>query len=83
MQAMGFQPLLAPEHQSPIITAFLCPDEPLWSFDRFYRQLKQQGFVIYPGKLTTADTFRIGTIGDIGPGDIRRLLSAVAEAGGI
>jgi 2-aminoethylphosphonate-pyruvate transaminase len=80
MQAMGFQPLLAPEHQSPIITAFLCPGDPLWSFDRFYRHLKQQGFVIYPGKLTTADTFRIGTIGDINSGDIRRLLKAVAEA---
>jgi 2-aminoethylphosphonate-pyruvate transaminase len=80
MQALGFQPLLAPEQQSPIITAFLCPDNPLWSFDRFYRQLKRQGFVIYPGKLTAANTFRIGTIGDIGPDDIRRLIKAVAGA---
>jgi 2-aminoethylphosphonate-pyruvate transaminase len=79
MRTLGFQPLLAPEQQSPIITAFLCPDDPQWSFDQFYRNLKQHGFVIYPGKLTSAETFRIGTIGDIDQKDIRRLLQAVAR----
>ncbi|MGD9103180.1 MAG: hypothetical protein PVF64_06610, partial [Desulfobacterales bacterium] len=51
-----------------------------WSFDRFYQHLKQQGFVIYPGKVTDADTFRIGNIGDIRPADITRLLQAVKSA---
>jgi 2-aminoethylphosphonate-pyruvate transaminase len=80
MQALGFQTLLPPEHQSPIITAFCSPVDPAWTFGKFYQHLKEQGFVIYPGKLTEADTFRIGTIGDIQPADITRLLRAVADA---
>ncbi len=36
-----------------------------------------RGFVIYPGKMTSADSFRIGTIGDLRPHDIDRLVQAV------
>ncbi|MGD8333322.1 MAG: hypothetical protein PVF11_06625, partial [Desulfobacterales bacterium] len=60
--------------------AFHSPQHKDWSFDRFYQHLKQQGFVIYPGKVTEADTFRIGNIGDIRPADITRLLQAVEGA---
>jgi 2-aminoethylphosphonate-pyruvate transaminase len=80
MQQLGFQTFLPPEHQSPIITAFFSPVDSAWVFDKFYRHLKQQGFVIYPGKVTEADTFRIGTVGDIQPADISRLLRAVQNA---
>jgi 2-aminoethylphosphonate-pyruvate transaminase len=80
MQELGFQTLLPPENQSPIITAFHSPVDNGWSFDKFYQHLKQKGFVIYPGKVTEADTFRIGTIGDIQPEDITRLLRAVESA---
>ncbi len=78
MQKIGFRPLLAPELQSPIITAF---HDPVAGFDfaSFYGQLKQRGFVIYPGKVTQADTFRIGTIGNVHDNDIERLLGAIAE----
>jgi 2-aminoethylphosphonate-pyruvate transaminase len=77
MRALGFKTLLPPENQSPIIAAFHSPRHKDWAFDRFYRRLKQKGFVIYPGKVTEADTFRIGNIGDIRPADITRLLQAV------
>jgi 2-aminoethylphosphonate-pyruvate transaminase len=80
MQELGFQTLLPAENQSPIITAFHSPVDDVWTFDKFYEHLKQKGFVIYPGKVTKADTFRIGTIGDIRPEDITRLLKAVAGA---
>ena len=73
MQTLGFKTLLPPENQSPIITAFHCPVHPAWMFTKFYRHLKRQGFVIYPGKLTDAESFRIGTIGDIRPHDITQL----------
>ena len=69
--------LLEPEKQSPVITSFLYP-EPGFSFTEFYGLLKQQGFVIYPGKVSDADTFRIGTIGDVFPEDFERLTQAVA-----
>jgi len=77
MQRLGFQPLLPAERQSPIITAFLNPTHTDWSFKAFYAALKSRGFVIYPGKVTDHDTFRIGNIGDVHAEDMRRLIAAV------
>ena len=79
MKRLGFQPLLDSKLQSPIITAFLSPTHPAWSFKRFYNELKARGFVIYPGKVTDHDTFRIGNIGDIHSGDMHRLIEAVSD----
>jgi 2-aminoethylphosphonate-pyruvate transaminase len=79
MAAMGFRTLLPPERQSPIITAFYYPDDPAFAFEPFYQGLKSRRFVIYPGKISQAETFRIGTIGHVFPDDIAALLKAVAE----
>lgn len=78
MEALGFEPLLPAAHRAPIITAFKSPAAPGYSFARFYELLKARGFVIYPGKATDRDTFRIGNIGDLHPPDMRRLIEAVA-----
>jgi 2-aminoethylphosphonate-pyruvate transaminase len=80
MRELGFKPLLPEAWQSPIITAFHAPQHQDFAFARFYEALKIQGFVIYPGKVTNADTFRIGTIGCVAPEDVRRLLQAVRGA---
>lgn len=80
MDKLGFSTFLPDAYQSPIITAFLNPDSSRYEFKRFYAALKESGFVIYPGKVTDADTFRIGNIGDVYPADMRRLLDAVARA---
>jgi 2-aminoethylphosphonate-pyruvate transaminase len=80
MTRLGFVPLLPESLQSPIITAFLNPDAPDYDFRRFYENLKQRGFVIYPGKVTDRETFRIGNIGDVDVEGIRRLISAVGES---
>jgi len=80
MQELGFSPLLPKTLQSPIITAFLHPPEPGFSFLEFYTRLKDQGFVIYPGKVSMADCFRIGSIGEVYPKDIKALLHAVRSA---
>lgn len=79
MQRMGLQPLLPTELQSPIITSFLYPDSAVFSFDEFYARIKQEGFVIYPGKITVAATFRIGNIGDVHLSDIERLLQGIEK----
>ncbi len=78
--ALGFEPLLEPEVRSAIITAFRYPIDARFRFDDFYRLLSDRGMIIYPGKLTKVDTFRIGTIGRIFPPDIVRLLSAMEAA---
>ncbi|TNI21949.1 2-aminoethylphosphonate--pyruvate transaminase [Aeromonas dhakensis] len=80
MAELGFAPLLPEEWQSPIITAFYSPAHPDYRFADFYQRLKGQGFVIYPGKVSQADCFRIGNIGDVSPERVRCLLAAMASA---
>ncbi len=80
MSGLGFKTLLPRGLQSPIITTFHALDEPRYVFKRFYSKLKNLGFVIYPGKMTDMETFRIGTIGDVRTKDILRLLDAVTAA---
>lgn len=80
MGALGFAPLLPEQWQSPIITAFYSPTHPDYRFADFYQRLKAQGFVIYPGKVSQADCFRIGNIGDVTPERVRCLLAAMASA---
>ncbi|MBS4685679.1 2-aminoethylphosphonate--pyruvate transaminase [Aeromonas sobria] len=80
MAELGFAPLLPEQWQSPIITAFYSPAHPDYRFADFYQQLKAQGFVIYPGKVSQADCFRIGNIGDVTPERVRDLLAAMASA---
>jgi 2-aminoethylphosphonate-pyruvate transaminase len=80
MKRLGFNCLLPEAYQSPIITAFRSPQHPAYDFKRFYAELKSRGFVIYPGKVTTADTFRIGNIGDVTAEEMRRLIDAVKES---
>ncbi|MCA9259483.1 MAG: 2-aminoethylphosphonate--pyruvate transaminase, partial [Planctomycetales bacterium] len=80
MTELGFRCLLPDKLQSPIITSFLDPDRPGYNFGRFYDLLKARGFVIYPGKVSNAPCFRIGTIGHVFPSDIDRLINAVAES---
>jgi 2-aminoethylphosphonate-pyruvate transaminase len=77
MERLGFRCVLPHELHSPIITGFHSPDHPEYSFRKFYDHLKAHGFVIYPGKVTNIDSFRIGTIGHVFPEDIDRLIVAV------
>ena len=79
MKELGFDAYLAPEHQSYIITSFRYPKHPNFEFSRFYQHLSQRGFVIYPGKVSEAECFRIGTIGHIFPEDLRALVAAVRQ----
>ncbi|TLF52637.1 2-aminoethylphosphonate--pyruvate transaminase [Halomonas urmiana] len=80
MRELGFATLLEDRWLSPIITTFFCPGHPAFDFGRFYAELKARGFVIYPGKLTEAESFRIGCIGRLDVAVVERLLVAVGEA---
>ncbi len=78
MRALGFRPLLDAATQSPIITSFLYPNAG-FDFRTFYEAVKREGFVLYPGKISQAATFRIGNIGDVHVPDIERLLAVIAQ----
>lgn len=78
MRKLGFKTLLTDEEQSPVITSFYYPAAD-FDFKAFYQKLKEKGFVIYPGKISQADTFRIGNIGNVYPADFENLVEAIKE----
>jgi 2-aminoethylphosphonate-pyruvate transaminase len=77
MRALGFREYLAPELQGYIITSFLYPEDPNYHFAEFYARLNEKGYVIYPGKVSQGNCFRIGHIGRIFPSDVEDLLAAI------
>ena len=79
MEQLGFEPFLPRALQGPVITAFRCP--PGFDFPRFYRALSARGYVVYPGKLTRADCFRLGSIGRLSASDVEDLLAAIRDVG--
>lgn len=79
MREMGFQEYLPAELQGYIITSFVYPTHPNFAFEAFYESLNQKDQVIYPGKVSDADCFRIGNIGRIFPSDVQTLLGAIQQ----
>jgi 2-aminoethylphosphonate-pyruvate transaminase len=79
MRALGFETLLPDRLQAPIIVTFHMPRDPKFHFQTFYDRLKDRGYVIYPGKLTVADSFRIGCIGRLYPDHLADAVDAVRE----
>jgi 2-aminoethylphosphonate-pyruvate transaminase len=77
MRALGFETLLPDALQAPIIVTFHMPRDPRFRFEVFYDGLRERGYVIYPGKLTVADSFRIGCIGQLHEAEMRGALAAV------
>ncbi|WP_321914903.1 2-aminoethylphosphonate--pyruvate transaminase [Paraburkholderia sp. J11-2] len=80
MRELGFEPLLTESWRSPIIVTFFSPADPAFDFTRFYELMKAQGFIIYPGKLTSVESFRIGCIGALDETVMRRVVAACGEA---
>ena len=80
MRALGFQTLLPDHLQAPIIVTFHMPSDSAFVFADFYDRLRVAGYVIYPGKLTVAESFRMGCIGDLGPAEMAGALAAVKQA---
>jgi 2-aminoethylphosphonate-pyruvate transaminase len=78
MRDLGFETLLGDEWLSPIIVTFFSPAHENFRFERFYDLMKDKGFIIYPGKLTVVDSFRIGCIGRMD----RHVMKRVVEAAG-
>lgn len=79
MRELGFKEYLRPEDRGYIITSFYYPNDRKFDFETFYTRLSDKGYVIYPGKVSNADCFRIGSIGHIFPNDVRALLAAIRQ----
>ena len=78
MAALGFRPFLPKAIQAPIIVTFHAPADPAYNFKAFYEKVRDRGYILYPGKLTKVETFRVGCIGAIDANEMRNVVSAVA-----
>jgi 2-aminoethylphosphonate-pyruvate transaminase len=79
MAELGFRPFLDPSIQAPIIVTFHAPADTRYSFREFYDRVRDKGFILYPGKLTQMETFRVGCIGAIGPDEMRHAVNAIRD----
>eukprot|EP00486_Rosalina_sp_Unknown_P001007 CAMPEP_0201572484 /NCGR_PEP_ID=MMETSP0190_2-20130828/15775_1 /ASSEMBLY_ACC=CAM_ASM_000263 /TAXON_ID=37353 /ORGANISM="Rosalina sp." /LENGTH=92 /DNA_ID=CAMNT_0047998279 /DNA_START=56 /DNA_END=334 /DNA_ORIENTATION=- len=77
MIKLGFELYLDAKDQGPIISSFKYPSSPNWDFETFYKKLADHDFLIYPGKVTNADCFRIGHIGHLYPDDMQKFAKVV------
>jgi len=77
LRRLGFETLLPDHLQAPIIVTVRTPADPRFHFETFYEALRRRGYVIYPGKLTVADSFRVGCIGRLGEAEMRGVLEAM------
>lgn len=80
MRELGFETLLQSRWLSPIIVTFFCPAHENFVFDRFYDLMKAKGFIIYPGKLTVVDSFRVGCIGQMDENVMRQVVAAAKDS---
>ncbi|HYB32452.1 MAG TPA: hypothetical protein VED45_03385, partial [Steroidobacteraceae bacterium] len=79
MARLGLRSFLPAAIQAPIIVTFYAPDTPRYSFKGFYNAVKAQGYILYPGKLTTVETFRVGCMGQLGERGIAGAVEAVGR----
>jgi len=77
LRQLGLRPFLPTEVQAPIIVTFHAPDDPAYDFKAFYQLVRDRGFILYPGKLTEVETFRVGCIGAISTCEIEQVVEAI------
>ncbi|AJC20925.1 2-aminoethylphosphonate--pyruvate transaminase [Pandoraea pulmonicola] len=80
MASLGFRPFLAPEAQAPVIVTFHAPADSKYDFKAFYAAVRERGYILYPGKLTQIETFRVGCIGAIDENEMRNVVTAIGQA---
>lgn len=79
LAALGLKSFLPPAIQAPIIVTFHAPGDPRYTFKSFYDAVKAHGYILYPGKLTTLETFRVGCMGQLGERGIGGAVEAVGK----
>ncbi|MEP9328047.1 2-aminoethylphosphonate--pyruvate transaminase [Paraburkholderia phymatum] len=79
MKALGFETFLTADVQAPVIVTFHAPRDPKWQFAEFYAAVREAGYVLYPGKLTQVETFRVGCIGSIGTNEMHDAVAAIGR----
>lgn len=80
LDELGFRQVIKPEWRSGLVASAVYPDDPAWSFEAVHDYCYERGFTIYPGKISTTNTFRLCALGAIDEGDIRDFFAVFREA---
>ncbi|MGR9579148.1 2-aminoethylphosphonate--pyruvate transaminase [Pandoraea sputorum] len=80
MASLGFRPFLDAEVQAPVIVTFHAPTDSKYDFKAFYAAVRERGYILYPGKLTQIETFRVGCIGAIDDNEMRNVVTAISQS---
>lgn len=80
LDELGFRQVIKPEWRSWLVASAIYPDDPAWSFEAVHDYCYERGFTIYPGKISTTNTFRLCALGAIDEGDIRDFFAVFREA---
>jgi 2-aminoethylphosphonate-pyruvate transaminase len=79
MKALGFETFLPADVQAPVIVTFHAPRDAKWQFVQFYAAVRDAGYILYPGKLTQVETFRVGCIGAIDANEMHNAVAAIGR----
>lgn len=71
LDELGFRDAVRREWQSGLVVSVVYPDDPNWNFEKVHDYCYERGFTIYPGKISTTNTFRLCALGAIDEADIR------------
>ena len=80
LDELGFRQVIKPEWRTGLVSSAIYPDDPNWSFEAVHDYCYQRGFTIYPGKISTTNTFRLCALGTITPKDIENFFVVLKDA---
>lgn len=80
LDELGFKDVIKREWQSGLVVSVIYPDDPNWDFEKVHDYCYKRGFTIYPGKISTTNTFRLCALGAIDESDIKRFFEVFKAA---
>ena len=80
LEELGFKQVIVPENRAGLVSSAIYPDDPNWSFEKVHDYCYDRGFTIYPGKISTTNTFRLCALGAIDEADIKDFFKVFKEA---
>ena len=80
LDELGFRQVIKPEYRAGLVASAIYPDDPNWNFEKVHDYCYERGFTIYPGKISTTNTFRLCALGAIDESDIKNFFVVFKEA---
>ena len=80
LDKLGFKQVIKPEWRTGLVSTAIYPDDPSWSFEKVHDYCYERGFTIYPGKISSTNTFRLCALGAIDVKDIEDFFVVFEEA---